>query len=48
LIAERVEQEARDLIMTYNSTRTFTKPLAQTRRARFRDGASIKAPVTVA
>jgi pimeloyl-ACP methyl ester carboxylesterase len=42
------EQEARGIITTYNSTPTFTKHLAQTRRARFRDGASIEAPVTVA
>lgn len=42
------QEEARDLIETYNSTPTFTKHLAQTRRARFRDGASIRAPVTVA
>jgi pimeloyl-ACP methyl ester carboxylesterase len=42
------EEEARDLIETYNSTTTFTKHLAQTRRARFRDGASIDVPVTVA
>ena len=41
-------EEARDLIETYNSTATLTKHLAQTRRARFRDGASIRAPVTVA
>lgn len=42
------EEEARDLIVTYNSTPTFTKHLAQTRRARFRDGASIEVPVTIA
>ena len=42
------EKEARDLIETYNSTPTFTKRLAQTRRARFRDGASIEVPVMVA
>src|ERR687892_308656 len=42
------EEQARGLITTYNSTPTFTKHLAQTRRARFRDGASIEAPVTVA
>ena len=42
------EEQARDLITTYNSTPTFTKHLAQTRRARFRDGPSIDAPVTVA
>ena len=42
------EEEARDLISTYNTTPTFTKHLAQTRRARFRDGASIEVPVTVA
>ena len=42
------EEEARDLISTYNNTPTFTKHLAQTRRARFRDGASIEVPVTVA
>ena len=41
-------EEARDLIETYNRTATFTKHLAQTRRARFRDGASIRVPVTVA
>jgi pimeloyl-ACP methyl ester carboxylesterase len=41
-------QEARDLIETYNGTATFTKHLAQTRRARFRDGVSIPVPVTVA
>jgi pimeloyl-ACP methyl ester carboxylesterase len=42
------QEEARDLIETYNSTPTFTKHLAQTRRARFRDGAHIQVPVTVA
>lgn len=42
------QEEARDFIETYNSTPTFTKHLAQTRRARFRDGASIRVPVTVA
>jgi hypothetical protein len=42
------EEQARELITTYNSTPAFTKHLAQTRRARFRDGASIEAPVTVA
>ena len=42
------EEDARDVITTYNSTRTFTKHLAQTRRARFRDGASIEVPITVA
>jgi pimeloyl-ACP methyl ester carboxylesterase len=42
------EEEARDLIETYNSTPTFTKHLAQTRRARFCDGADIQVPVTVA
>jgi len=41
-------EEARDVIETYNSTPTFPKHLAQTRRARFRDGASIQVPVTVA
>jgi pimeloyl-ACP methyl ester carboxylesterase len=41
-------EEARDLIETYNSTPTFTKHLAQTRRARFRDGAHIRVPVTLA
>jgi pimeloyl-ACP methyl ester carboxylesterase len=41
-------EEARDLIDTYNSTATLTKHLAQTRRARFRDGASIRVPVTIA
>jgi pimeloyl-ACP methyl ester carboxylesterase len=40
--------EARDLIETYNRTATFTKHLAQTRRARFRNGTSIRVPVTVA
>ncbi len=39
---------ARDLIETYNTTPTFTKHLAQTRRARFCDGASIQVPLTVA
>jgi pimeloyl-ACP methyl ester carboxylesterase len=42
------EAEARDLIETYNSTPTFMKHLAQTRRVRFRDGADIQVPVTVA
>jgi pimeloyl-ACP methyl ester carboxylesterase len=42
------EEEARGLIETYNSTPTFTRHLAQTRRARFRDGADIQVPVTVA
>jgi pimeloyl-ACP methyl ester carboxylesterase len=42
------EEEARDLIETYNSTATFTKHLAQTRRARFRGGTSLRVPVTVA
>jgi pimeloyl-ACP methyl ester carboxylesterase len=42
------EEEARDLIVTYNSTPTFTKHLAQTRRARFRDGHAIDVPVTIA
>jgi pimeloyl-ACP methyl ester carboxylesterase len=42
------EEQARELITTYNSTPAFTKHVAQTRRARFRDGASIEAPVTVA
>jgi pimeloyl-ACP methyl ester carboxylesterase len=41
-------EEARDVIATYNSTPSFTKHLAQTRRARFRNGASIQVPVTVA
>ena len=41
-------EDARDLIETYNSTPSFTKHLAQTRRARFRNGASIQVPVTVA
>ena len=41
------EEEARDLIETYNSTPTFTKHLAQMRRTRFRDGGAIDAPVTV-
>jgi pimeloyl-ACP methyl ester carboxylesterase len=41
------EEEARDLIETYNSTPTFTQHLAQTRRARFRDGGAIDVPVTV-
>jgi pimeloyl-ACP methyl ester carboxylesterase len=39
---------ARDLIETYNSTPTFTKHLAQTRRGRFCNGASIQVPVTLA
>lgn len=42
------QEEARDLIDTYNSTPTFTTHLAQTRRARFQGGASIKVPVTLA
>jgi pimeloyl-ACP methyl ester carboxylesterase len=42
------EEEARDLIETYHNTRAFTKHLAQTRRARFRDGASLDVPVIVA
>ena len=42
------QEEARDLIKTYNSTSTFTTHLAQTRRARFEGGASITVPVTVA
>jgi pimeloyl-ACP methyl ester carboxylesterase len=42
------EQEARDLIETYNGTPTFTKHLAQTRRARFCDGVDISVPVRVA
>ncbi len=42
------QEEARELIETYNGTATFTKHLAQTRRARFRDGAHIQVPVTVA
>jgi pimeloyl-ACP methyl ester carboxylesterase len=42
------EEEARDLIETYNSTPNFTTQLAQTRRARFQGGASIKVPVTLA
>ena len=41
-------EEARDLIETYNGTPSFTKHLAQTRRARFRDGTTIRMPVTVA
>jgi pimeloyl-ACP methyl ester carboxylesterase len=41
-------EEARDLIETYNTTATFMKHLAQTRRARFRDGTAIRVPVTVA
>ena len=41
-------EETQDLIETYNSTPSFTKHLAQTRRARFRNGASIQVPVTVA
>jgi pimeloyl-ACP methyl ester carboxylesterase len=41
-------EETRDLIETYNSTSTFMKHLAQTRRARFRNGASIQVPLTVA
>jgi pimeloyl-ACP methyl ester carboxylesterase len=42
------EEEARDVIETYNNTPTLTKHLAQTRRARFRDGGEIQVPVTVA
>ena len=42
------EEEARDLIDTYNSTPTFMEHLAQTRRARFHDGDSIRVPVTIA
>jgi pimeloyl-ACP methyl ester carboxylesterase len=42
------EEAARDLIETYNSTPTFTKHLAQTRRARFCGGADIPVAVTVA
>ena len=38
------QAEARDLIATYNRTPTFTKHLAQTRRARFRDGAAHPGP----
>jgi pimeloyl-ACP methyl ester carboxylesterase len=41
-------EEARDLIETYNGTPSFSKHLAQTRRARFRDGAPIRVPVTAA
>lgn len=42
------EEEARDLIETYNSTPTFTTHLAHTRRGRFQGGAAIEVPVTVA
>lgn len=42
------QDEARDLIETYNSTPTFTTHLAQTRRGRFQGGAAIEVPVTVA
>ena len=42
------EDEARDLVETYNSTTTFTTHLAQTRRGRFHGGAAIDVPVTVA
>ena len=42
------EEEARDLIETYNSTPTFTTHLAHTRRGRFEGGAAIDVPVTLA
>ena len=42
------EDEARDLIETYNSTPTFTTHLAHTRRGRFHGGVAIDVPVTVA
>jgi pimeloyl-ACP methyl ester carboxylesterase len=42
------EEEARDLIETYNGTRTFPTHLAHTRRGRFEGGAGIDVPVTVA
>ena len=42
------EDEARDLIETYNSTPTFTTHLAQTRRGRFEGGAAIDVPITLA
>jgi pimeloyl-ACP methyl ester carboxylesterase len=42
------EEEARDLIETYNATPTFTTHLAHTRRGRFEGGAAIDVPVTVA
>jgi len=42
------QEEARDLIETYNSTPTFTTHLAHTRRGRFHGGATIEVPVTVA
>lgn len=42
------QEEARDLIETYHSTPTFTTHLAQTRRRRFQEGASIQVPVTPA
>jgi pimeloyl-ACP methyl ester carboxylesterase len=42
------EDEARDLIETYNATPTFTTHLAHTRRGRFQGGAAIDVPVTVA
>ena len=42
------EEEARDLIETYHGSPTFSAHLAQTRRGRFRGGASIDVPVTVA
>ena len=42
------EEEARDLIETYNSTSTFTTHLSHTRRGRFQGGEAIAVPVTVA
>lgn len=42
------EEEAQDLIETYNATPTFTSHLAHTRRRRFEGGAAIEVPVTVA
>ncbi len=42
------EEEAQDLIETYNATPTFTTHLAHTRRRRFEGGAAIDVPVTVA
>ncbi len=42
------EDEARDLIETYNTTPTFTTHLSHTRRGRFAGGAAITVPVTVA
>ena len=42
------EEEARDLIETYNCSPTFTTHLEQTRRCRFQGGAAIEVPVTLA